>query len=66
MFVLIYVILSGHMIMKVILGNSVVVQWLGLSAFTVVGLGSIPGWGSKILQAAQHGQKKRKEKIVIL
>ena len=54
------------MIMKVILGNSVVVQWLGLSAFTVVGLGSIPGWGSKILQAAQHGQKKRKEKIVIL
>ena len=25
-------------------------QWLGLSAFTVVALGSIPGWGAKVLQ----------------
>ena len=24
-----------------------------------MGLGSIPGWGSKILQAAWHGQKER-------
>ena len=26
-------------------GNSLVVQWLGLSAFTAGGLGSIPGQG---------------------
>ena len=42
-------------------GNSLVVQWLGLGAFTAVGLGSIPGGGTKILQAAQHSHKKKKE-----
>ena len=34
------------------MGNSLAVQWLGLSAFTAEGSGSIPGWGTKILQAA--------------
>ena len=29
-------------------GNSLVVQWLGLSAFTAVGPGSIPGKGTRI------------------
>ena len=29
------------------------VQWLGFSTFTVRSLGSIPGWGTKILQASQ-------------
>ena len=29
-------------------GNSLVVQWLGLSAFTAVGPGSIPGQGTRI------------------
>lgn len=24
--------------------------------------GSVPGWGSKMLQAVQHGKKKRKRK----
>ena len=38
--------------------NSLVVQRLGLSAFTVKGLGSIPGQGTKIPQAAECGQKK--------
>ena len=41
-------------IKKVKRGNSLVVQWLGLfafSAFTAEGLGSIPGRGTKILQA---------------
>ena len=42
-----------------ILGNSLVVQWLGLHAFTSKDLGSIPGQGIKILQAAKHGQDKR-------
>ena len=41
------------------LGNSHVVQWLGLSASITVGRGSIPGQGIKITQAAWHGQKKK-------
>ena len=36
-------------------GSSLVVQWLGLSAFTVLAPGSIPGRGTKILEAEQHG-----------
>ena len=36
-----------------------VVQWLGLLAFTAEGLSSIPGWGTKIPQAAQRGQKRK-------
>ena len=39
------------------LGNSLVVQRLGLSAFTAMGLGSIPGRGTKIPQATRHSQK---------
>ena len=42
-------------------GNSLAVQWLELHAFTAEGPGSIPGWGTKIPQAAQHSQKKRKK-----
>ena len=33
-------------------GNSLVVQWLGLLAFTAEGLGSIPGWRTKIPRGA--------------
>ena len=33
------------------LGNSLVVQWLGLHTFTAEGRGSVPGWGTKIPQA---------------
>ena len=40
---------------------SLVVQWLGLSTFTVVTLGSILGWGTKILQVVQPTEKKKKE-----
>ena len=29
------------------------VQWLGLSTFTVKSVGLIPGWGTKIPQASQ-------------
>ena len=39
-------------------GNSLAVLWLGLLAFTAEGVGSIPGRGSEIPQAAWHGQKK--------
>ena len=31
------------------------VQLLGLSAFTAVDPGSIPGWGTKILHTVQDG-----------
>ena len=41
-------------------GNSLVIQWLGLHAFTAEGLGSISGRGAKITQAAQCGLKNKK------
>ena len=47
------------------LGNSLVVQWLGLHAFTAEGVGLIPGWGTKIPQAAWCGQRKKKKKKYI-
>ena len=40
-------------------GNSLAVQWLGLHSFTAEGLDSISGWGTKILQATRHSQKKK-------
>ena len=44
---------------KKTLGNSLVVQWLRLHTFTAVGLGSIPGRGTKIPQAVLHGQTNK-------
>ena len=34
------------------------VLWLGLGTFIARASVSIPGWGTKILQAAWHSQKK--------
>ena len=31
--------------------------------FLLCGLGSIPGWGTEISQAAWHGQNKKKKKV---
>ena len=45
-----------------IIGNSLVVQWLGLHASTEGGMASIPGRGTKIPQAAGCGQKIKKLK----
>ena len=42
-------------------GNSLVVQWLGLCTFTAKGQSSIPGWGTKIPQASWRGWKKKKD-----
>ena len=39
-------------------GISLAVQWLRLHASNAVGLGSIPGQGTKIPHAVWHGQKK--------
>ena len=44
------------------LGNSLVVQWLGLCVSTAEGVASIPGGGTKIPQAAQRSQKRKKER----
>ena len=40
-------------------GNSLAVQWLGLGAFTAQGLGSIPGWGTKIPEATHVAWPKK-------
>ena len=46
--------------MRMLLGNSLVVQWLGLCTFPVQGLGLIPSRGTKIPQVTWHSQKKIK------
>ena len=38
------------------IGNSLVVQWIGLHASTAGGTGLIPGWRTKIPHAARHNQ----------
>ena len=43
------------------MGNSLVVQWLGLLTFTPKCLGSIPGQGSKIPQGAGPSQNHNNE-----
>ena len=40
-----------------IIGNSLVVQWLGLCTFIVRDSGSIPDWGTKLPQTSMCGQK---------
>ena len=47
-------------------GTSLGVQWLGPRAFTVVDLGSVPGQGTKILQAMRCSQKKGKKENILL
>ena len=39
-------------------GNSLVIQWLGPHAFTTEGLGSISGWGTKMLQVEQEKEEE--------
>ena len=41
------------------MGNSLMIQWLGFQPFTTGGPSSIPGQGTKILQA----KKKKVEQI---
>ena len=43
------------------LGNSLVVQWLAFRTSTAGSMGSVPGRGTKILQAAWCGSKKKKK-----
>ena len=39
--------------------NSLVDQWLSLCASSARGMGSIPGWGAKILHASGCRQKTK-------
>ena len=41
--------------------NSLAMQWLVLCVFTAMGPGSVPGRGTKIPQAAWHGQKTKRK-----
>ena len=41
-------------------GTSLAVQWFRFHAPNAGDMGSIPGWGTKIQYATQHGQKKDK------
>ena len=43
-------------------GTFLMFQWLRFHAYTAVGMGSIPGLGTKIPDATQHDQKKKKKK----
>jgi len=47
-------------VIKTVLDNSLMVQWIGLHAVTAKGTDLIPGWGAKILQAKECSQKKTK------
>ena len=46
-------------------GNSLAVQWLGLCTFNAKGVGSIPAWETKILQASGCSQSKIKQEMYL-
>ena len=52
--------------LKILSRNSLVVQGLGLCYSTAGSLGSVPGGGTKILQASHLGQKKKKKNDSLL
>ena len=39
-------------------GNSLAVQWLGLRTLIAEGLGSVPGWGTKMLAGCWAKKKE--------
>ena len=46
-----------------LVGNSLVVQWLGLCASTAGDMGSIPGQATNVPHAAQCGQKRKEDPL---
>ena len=50
---------QGQDLIKLLIGSSLGVQWLGLCTFTAKGVSSIPGWGAKIPQGLPRGKKKK-------
>ena len=53
------------MMMIATVGNSLVVQWLGLCTLTAKDRGSIPGPGTNFPQATRHDQNKTKIATII-
>ena len=51
----------GTVMLKRQCGTSLVVQWLRFYTPDTAGMGSIPGWGTKIPHDAQNGLKKKKK-----
>ena len=56
-----YLPLTFTVILKLLCGNPLTVQWLGLPTYTAEGLGSIAGQGTRILQGSRHSQKSINE-----
>ena len=50
----------GCLFKNLIIGNSLVVQWLGLQTFIAEDVGSVLGRGTKIPQAMQCSENKTK------
>ena len=42
------------------------VRWIRVCISTAEGMGLIPGWGTKILHAVWHSQKKKKKTKTII
>ena len=53
---------TAHWLEKQDIGTTLAVQWLRLHAPTAGGMGSIPGWGTKVPHAIQLGHSKKKDK----
>ena len=60
-----FVTFINYAIRSTLLETSQAVHWLRLRTSTAGGTGSIPGWGTKVLQDIQCGRKKRKKKTVL-
>ena len=39
------------------------VQWLRIRASNAGGMGSIPGWGAKILHVTQYGKENKNKRV---
>ena len=52
--------------LRIFVGKSLAVQWLGLHALTAKGPGSIPSWRMKTPQATWCGKKKKKEYLCFM
>ena len=56
---------ATYILLKIVLGNSLAVQWLKLSTFTAKDPGSISGQGTKTQQAMWHGTHTKRIVLAI-
>ena len=52
-------------VLRTLLEIPLVVQLLGLLAFTAKGMDSIPGWGTKILQATGVANNNKQNRFIL-